>query len=75
MLQNIGLWGIPTMIGKVLDSYCIVGQNADGSNVYDYTLPMCIFTGIACLSMLVAWMLRKADHKYGYGLEDANIKK
>ena len=74
-IQNIGLWGIPTMIGKVLDTYCIAGQNADGSNVYDYTLPMCIFTGIACLSMLVAWMLKRADRKYGYGLEDANIKK
>ena len=74
-IQNIGLWGIPTMIGKVLDSYCIVGQNADGSNVYDYTLPMCIFTGIACLSMLVAFFLKRANKKYGYGLEEANIEK
>lgn len=74
-IQNIGLWGIPTMIGKVLDSYCIVGQNADGSNVYDYTFPMCIFTGIACLSMLVAFFLKRANKKYGYGLEEANIEK
>ena len=73
-IQNIGLWGIPTLIGWVLDRFCITGQNADGSNIYDYTLPMCIFTGIACLSMLVAWMLKRANRKYGYGLEDANIK-
>ena len=73
-IQNIGLWGIPTLIGWVLDRYCIIGRNADGSNVYDYTLPMCIFTGIACLSMLVAWLLKRANRKYGYGLEDANIK-
>ena len=73
-IQNIGLWGSPTLIGWVLDRFCITGQNADGSNIYDYTLPMCIFTGIACLSMLVAWMLKRANRKYGYGLEDANIK-
>ena len=74
-IQNIGLWGIPLLIGKVLDSpYCIVGQK-DGVNIYDYTLPMCIFTGIACLSLFVAFMLKFANKKYGYGLEDANIQK
>lgn len=73
-IQNIGLWGIPTLIGKVLDEYCIVGQNPNGTNIYDYTVPMCIFTGIACLSLVVAFMLKKADKKYGYGLEDPNIR-
>ncbi|MCD8184320.1 MAG: MFS transporter [Bacteroides sp.] len=74
-IQNIGLWGIPLLIGKVLDSsYCIVGQK-DGVNIYDYTLPMCIFTGIACLALVVAFMLKKANKKYGYGLEEANIQK
>lgn len=73
-IQNIGLWGIPVLIGKVLDGYCIVGQ-ADGANVYDYTLPMCIFTGIACLSLGVAFLLKMANKKYGYGLEEANIQK
>ena len=72
-IQNIGLWGIPTLIGKVLDLYCIVGKKPDGTNMYDYTIPMCIFTGIACLSLVVAFFLKKADKKYGYGLEEANI--
>lgn len=72
-IQNIGLWGIPLLIGKVLDAYCIIGQK-NGANVYDYTLPMYIFTGIACLSLLVAFMLKMANKKYGYGLEDANIQ-
>lgn len=72
-IQNIGLWGIPTLIGKVLDLYCIVGKS-DGTNVYDYTIPMCIFTGIACLSLVVALLLKAADKKYGYKLEEANIR-
>lgn len=73
-IQNIGLWGIPVLIGKVLDNYCVVAH-ADGTKAYDYTLPMCIFTGIACLSLVVAFMLKIANKKYGYGLEEANIKK
>ena len=73
-IQNIGLWGIPTLIGKVLDVYCIIGKNPDGTNIYDYTLPMCIFTGIACLSLVIAILLKKADKKYGYHLEEPNIQ-
>lgn len=73
-IQNIGLWGIPTLIGYVLDRYCIVGQDAEGGTLYDYTLPMCIFTGIACLSLLVAILLKRADRKYGYHLEAPNIR-
>lgn len=26
-IQNIGLWGIPTLIGWVLDTYCVVGTS------------------------------------------------
>lgn len=75
-IQNIGLWGIPVLIGNVLERYCIVGQeisNGVTTNVYDYTLPMCIFTGIAILALIVAFLLKIADKKYGYRLEEANI--
>ena len=72
-IQNIGLWGIPTLIGIVLDKYCVVGK-ANGANLYDYTLPMCIFTGIAVLSLIIAFALKVADKKFGYKLEGANIK-
>lgn len=75
-IQNIGLWGIPVLIGNVLERYCIVGQeisNGITTNVYDYTLPMCIFTGIAILALIVAFLLKLADKKYGYRLEEANI--
>ncbi len=73
-IQNIGLWGIPTLIGSVLESYCIVETTPNG-NIYDYTLPMIIFTGIAVISLVVAIALKVADKKHGYNLEKANIEK
>jgi len=69
-IQNIGLWGI----GWVLDTYCVVGTSGN-ANEYDYTIPMCIFTGLAILSLFVAFLLKVVDKKKGYGLELPNIKK
>lgn len=74
-IQNIGLWGVPTLIGFVLDNYCITGKTESGTNLYDYTVPMCIFTGFAVLSLVVAFALKIADKKFGYKLEESNIKK
>ena len=77
-IQNIGLWGIPALIGLVLENYCITGTETVGgvtTNVYDYTLPMCIFTSISVLSLVIAFALKAADKKYGYKLEEPNIKK
>lgn len=73
-IQNIGLWGIPTLIGWVLDTYCVMGTSGN-ANEYDYTIPMCIFTGLAILSLFVAFLLKVVDKKKGYGLELPNIKK
>ncbi|MBQ8098278.1 MAG: MFS transporter [Bacteroidaceae bacterium] len=76
-IQNIGLWGIPALIGHVLEKYCIVGthvQNGLEVNQYNYTLPMIIFTSIAVLSLLIGFALKAADRKYKYGLEEANLK-
>lgn len=76
-IQNIGLWGIPALIGFVLQHHCIVGQNIVDNktiNLYDYTLPMCIFSAVAVLSMIVALMLKSADKRFGYGLEKPNLK-
>ena len=61
-IQNIGLWGIPTLIGWVLDTYCVVGTSGN-ANEYDYTIPMCIFTGLAILSLFVAFLLKVVDKK------------
>ncbi|WP_294454395.1 nitrate/nitrite transporter [uncultured Bacteroides sp.] len=74
-IQNIGLWGVPTLIGFVLDNYCITGKTESGTNLYDYTVPMCIFTGFAVLSLVVAFALKVADKKFRYKLEESNIKK
>lgn len=69
-IQNIGLWGVPTLIGWVLDSYCKV----EGANTYDYTMPMTIFTAIAVLSFFVSLLLIREDKRKGYNLELPNIK-
>lgn len=74
-IQNIGLWGIPTLIGIILDKFCVVGHLENGANLYDYTLPELTFTAIAVLSLVVAFLLKVADKRYSYGLEDPNFKK
>lgn len=72
-IQNIGLGGVPLLIGWVLDHYCkteVVG----GIQKYDYTLPMCIFVMFGVLAIVLAFMLKKEDARKGYGLESGNIK-
>lgn len=74
-VQNWGLMGIPYLIGKVLEKYCVTGQRPDGSFTYDYTLPMIIFTSFGVLALIVAILLKREDKAKGYGLELPNIKK
>lgn len=77
-VQNWGLMGVPFLIGKVLDNYCVTGQTVrDGLtvNTYDYTLPMMIFTGFGVLALVFAFLLKAEDKKKGYGLELPNIQK
>lgn len=72
-VQNIGLMGVPYLIGVVLDRFC---KTVSAEKVsYDYTLPMLIFTGLAACSLLVAFMLKREDEKRGYGLEKPNAGK
>lgn len=73
-VQNIGLSMVPLLIGKVLGNYCVIGQRADGSPIYDFTIPMLIFTCFGILALIVAFMLKKEDARKGYGLEKPNIK-
>ena len=49
--------------------------DALGAALYNYTLPMIIFGALATASFIVAYLLLRADKKYGYGLELPNIKK
>lgn len=77
-VQNWGLMGVPFLIGKVLDKYCVTGQTIrDGLtvNTYNYTIPMLIFTSFGILALLFAFLLKAEDKKKGYGLELPNIQK
>ncbi len=77
-VQNIGLMGVPALIGWVLNKYCITGTHLiDGSPVpsYNYTLPMIIFTAFGIIALVFALLLKAEDRKKGYGLEMPNIKK
>jgi MFS family permease len=70
-VQNIGLSGVPMLIGWALKTYCRTG-NPD--QPYDYTLPMIIFACFGILAVFVAYLLKAEDRKKGYGLEKPNIR-
>ena len=77
-VQNIGLMGVPALIGWVLNKYCITGTHLiDGVEVpsYNYTLPMIIFTCFGIIAFVFALLLKAEDKRKGYGLELPNIKK
>jgi MFS family permease len=72
-LQNlVALWGVPYLIGWILDRFCITGTRvAEGvsSPAYNYTIPMAAFTVLGVLSVLFAVLLKAEDKRKGYGLE------
>lgn len=89
-IQNIGLWGMPKLIGSVLNKYCITGTREvlvekviDGEvqevlqsiNTYDYTIPMLIFVSVCVIAVLIALYLKRLNKKMGYGLQVANRQK
>lgn len=76
-IQNIGLGGVPLLIGKILTNYCITGTvERDGVEViqYDYTLPMCIFAIFGVIALVLAYLLLLEDKKKGFGLQQPNVK-
>lgn len=76
-VQNIGLMGIPSLIGWVLDKYCITGhimKHGVMTTTYNYTLPMLIFMCLGVLALVFALLLKAEDRKKGYGLELPNIQ-
>jgi len=77
-IQNIGLWGVPFLIGWTLDKFCITGTIMIGKQsvtTYNYTLPMMIFMSFGVTALIFAILLKREDKKKGYGLELPNIKK
>lgn len=73
-IQNIGLMGVPYLIGWVLDRFCRV-PGAGGKVAYNYTLPLLIFLSFGVIAIFVAYRLKADDRKKGYGLELPNIKR
>ena len=73
-IQNWGLMGVSYLIGWALDKHCIVEQNASGANLYDYTLPMAIFSVLGIVALIIAIMLKDEDKRKGYGLESPNFQ-
>jgi len=71
--QNlVALWGVPYLIGYVLDRFCITGTMVvDGvsSPSYNYALPMIIFTALGLLAVVFAFLLKMEDKAKGFGLE------
>lgn len=61
-VQNIGLWSVPLLIGKVAD--------ATGG----YTIPMMIFASFGVIAFVFSIFLKMEDRKKGYDLEKPNIK-
>ncbi len=73
-MQNlVALMGAPMLIGWVKDRFCRVNL-LNGTQGFDYTLPMIIFTGFGALAIVFALLLKAEDKKKGYGLELPNQK-
>ncbi len=72
-VQNIGLSGVPLLIGWALDKF---GKMEVGGKVtYNYTVPMMLFAATGLLAIIVALLLMREDRLKGYGLQESNIKK
>lgn len=72
-IQNIGLMGVPMLVGYLLEEFCLL-PSVDGRIAYDYTLIMQVFAGFAFLSIVVAYALKREDKRKGYGLEKKNVE-
>ncbi len=77
-IQNFGLWGIPLLIGIVLDKTNpgVAAAKAAGENVtYNYQSTWIIFVALTFVALFVAFLLKAEDKRKGYGLEKPNMEK
>ena len=71
LIQNIGLWLFPLLIGKVLDATNPEGVSATELN---YTAPLVMLAGLCVAALILGLVLKVVDKKKGIGLELPNIK-
>lgn len=83
LIQNIGLWLFPLLIGKILNSSNpdIAKALADGTMTpdvaaisYNYTNPLLMLALLGVAALFLGFVLKVVDKKKGYGLELPNIK-
>ena len=63
-IQNLGLWGVPLLAGKILDR-----TNEPNAEVLDYTPTMLLFIALSALGLLFSWLLKYQDRKKGFGVD------
>ncbi len=71
-VQNLGLLGVPILIGKILD---IVNKNNQSGEPLDYTLAILLLSVLGILGIVFAILLKKDDKKHAHGLELPNKTK
>ncbi|HNZ43539.1 MAG TPA: MFS transporter [Bacteroidales bacterium] len=84
LIQNIGLWLFPLLIGKILNA-----SNPDIAQAlidktmtpevaavsYNYTNPLLMLALLGVAALILGLILKMVDKKKGYGLELPNIQK
>lgn len=70
-VQNIGLFAVPILFGKLLDAS---NPGVTDPTEYNYTNPMLMFAGLGLLALGFAVWLKILNTQKHYGLEDPNIK-
>ncbi len=68
-IQNIGLLGVPILIGNVLEWTNV--NTAEGAPA-NYTTAMLVFAGFGAVAIVLGFWLKHEDKKKGYGLELPN---
>ena len=74
-IQNIGLFGIPWLIGKVLDKTNpgITAEMVDsGKATLNYTYAILMLAVLGVLGLIFAFLLKHKDKTSGYNLEQPN---
>ncbi|HNQ67398.1 MAG TPA: MFS transporter [Bacteroidales bacterium] len=83
LIQNIGLWLFPLLIGKILkasnpDIVAALENKTMTPEVaavsYNYTNPLLLLAVLGAAALILGFVLKFIDKKKGYGLELPNIK-
>ncbi len=77
-IQNLGLWGIPLLMGKILDftNPGVTKKALEAGAKYDYTWAILLLVFLGIMGVLFALLLKREDKKGGYGIElPSNRKK